>query len=79
MLLSHHLVTIDVADKHVWLSYVDRPTFEHHFAIGDIGLLDEDMYGYLRQPDMVLTYPTLHGEIRRGRYLKILLLIGERE
>src|SRR5260370_12807507 len=52
---GQRLVTIDVEDKRAWPSYVDRPTLEHHIAIGDIHLLDEDMYGYLRQQDEVFT------------------------
>lgn len=52
---GQRLVTIDVADKQVWPSYVDHPTLEHHIAIGDIRLLDEDIYGYLRQPDKAFT------------------------
>ncbi len=52
---GQRLVTIDVEDKQAWPFYADRPTLEHHFAIGAIRLLDKDIYGYLRQPDQAFT------------------------
>ncbi len=44
---EQRLVTIDVTDKQAWPSYMDRLALEHHLAIGDIRVLDED--GVCRQ------------------------------
>ncbi len=52
---GQRLVTIDVADKKAWPSFVDRSYIEHQIASGAIRLLDSDMYGYLRQPDNAFT------------------------
>jgi putative transposase len=52
---GQRLVTIDVEDEQAWPSYVDRSTLEHHLAIGDIRVLDDDVYGYLHQQDEAFT------------------------
>src|SRR5258708_32835891 len=52
---EQRLVTIDVADKKAWPSFVDRSYIEHQIASGAIRLMDSDMYGYLRQPDNAFT------------------------
>ena len=66
---GQRLVTIDVEDKQAWPSYVDRPTLEHHLAIGDIHVQDEDMYGYLCQQDEA--FPLSHIE-RRDEAWKVI-------
>jgi putative transposase len=58
------LVTIDVEDEQAWPSYVDRSTLEHHLAIGDIRVPDEDMYGYLRQQDETFTLSQIESRDR---------------
>ena len=76
---GQRLVTIDVGDKQAWPSYVDRPTLEHHIAVGDIHLLDEDMYGYLRQQDEAFTLSHIERRDEVWKVIEDIVASGEIE